>query len=204
MFYNNIKKYREMKRWTQTKLSEKIEEITDKPCSTENVKSWEKGTNPKVEIIYALAKAFNVPVQFLFNDTLEEMERVYDSIGEMINKETVKKENLKVCDAYENKHLDIDPRFLGTDINAKLFYLKVQNDNFRPTLSKNDTVIFRKIEPNEVLDNGLYIIESNGIFRIREVIFLSDGSLELRSGETKEMIKNQSLLFGLVVGRVGC
>ena len=201
MFKKNIKKFRKELGITQTVLAQKIEEETGKHCSTENIKSWESGVNPKIEMIEALATALNKPIQLLFNDNIEELEKVNCVREEKILYGSCKRENVQITDAYKNEYYEIDPRFVESIKGGELFFLKIETDALRPTLKKNDTAIFKKIESMDRLDNGLYILESAGTFRVREIFFLSDGSFQVGTGESKETVDNVGL-FGVVVGRV--
>ena len=201
MFKKNIKKFREELGMTQTSLAQKIEKITDKKCSTENIKSWESGTNPKIKMIEALATALNKPIQLLFTDSIEELEKINYIREEKIKYGSCKKENVKITDAYKNEYYEIDPCFIEKIKEDELFFLKIETDALHPLFKKNDTAIFKKIENKEKLDNGLYVLENAGTFRVREMFFLSDGIFQIGAGEFKETVDKIGL-FGIVVGRV--
>ncbi len=67
MFGENLKKIRENRKLSQTELVDRVNNILGTNYTYENIKSWEKGTNPKVEVISALAEALGVLEQDFFN-----------------------------------------------------------------------------------------------------------------------------------------
>ena len=71
MFSSQLLKYRKLKGLTQSKLADELSVLLNKKFQKGNVQSWERGSNPRVEIIQAIAKVLDIPVQFLFDDSEE-------------------------------------------------------------------------------------------------------------------------------------
>ena len=68
-FASQLKKYRVLKHFTQAELASKVTRYLNKHIDQNNIKSYEGGTNPKIEVIYALAVVLDIPHQYLFDDS---------------------------------------------------------------------------------------------------------------------------------------
>jgi transcriptional regulator with XRE-family HTH domain len=69
MFSNLLKKYRTKKNINQDELAKRLNLLLNKNFKHVNISSWEKGTNPKIEVIQAIAEILEIPVQYLFDDS---------------------------------------------------------------------------------------------------------------------------------------
>ncbi len=69
MFSKQLKKYRIKRNIKQSSLAEQIYNKTGICVKDVNISSWERGVNPKIEIIEAIAEILDIPVQYLFDDS---------------------------------------------------------------------------------------------------------------------------------------
>ena len=65
-----------MRNIKQFDLAKKLNERTGINVQAGNVASWERGTNPKIEIIEAIAEILDIPVQYLFDDSDKAIDKI--------------------------------------------------------------------------------------------------------------------------------
>ena len=69
MFSENLKKYRKISGMTQEELANKINILLNSNYTKNNVQSWERGVNPKIDVISAIAEILEITEQYLFDDS---------------------------------------------------------------------------------------------------------------------------------------
>jgi len=225
MFKINLKKYRKQRKLSQKELAEKISLLVDKDVQDSNVQSWERGINPKIEVISAIAEALDIPEQFLFDDTPEAINKIVSreapKIRTMIEhvkevpllKGCVGAGSTGIIDKIEiDKYLYIDKCLLKKSFQTKeIKALTVIGDSMVPYVDNGDIVLFHQIEKGQYnLTDGKYIIETiNGIM-LKNLKFKCNGDIIISScnqAYSDEIINaNDSQeyldIIGVAVGRL--
>lgn len=109
-FGENLKMYRKKAKFSQGELAEKIAEIVGKKVTYENVKSWESGTNPKIQDIYALSEILNIPEQLLFDNSEKALNKISTHVN--INSNSKNLSEIQKAEDYnlivKNDNIDLD------------------------------------------------------------------------------------------------
>ncbi len=225
MFSYNLKRYRKANNLTQDKLSDEINELLNTSYTKDNVRSWEKGTNPKIDTIEAIAKILNIPVQYLFDDSKEALSKIIKKeLPEMEDAmSNIKKVSFlkgyvgagsagEVVSRYSDNFLYIDrmmiaPKYLDSEIKA----LTVVGDSMIPFVDHGDIVLFTEIKRDRYnLPDGKYIITTINGTMVKNLTFKATGDIVISScnkAYKDEIIKadeSQEYLdiVGFVVSRI--
>ena len=221
MFNENLKKYRLKRKLTQTDVAVHLTELLTKKYTYENIKSYEKGTNPQIEVISALAEILDIPVQFLFDDSKEPIKKIVkNDFGNVnINDEAVLKIPLldgyvgagstgiiETCDILNHVYIDsnlVKKQFREKQITA----IKVIGDSMKPYLFENDLVLFSKISHSG--HDGKYVIKTDCGLMVKNLKFYINGDIiissENKSYPDEKVHKNSQQyleIVGIVVGRI--
>lgn len=225
MFSELLKKYRKNKNLTQGQLAEKLTLLMGSEIKTTNVQSWERGTNPKLEIIISLAEILDIPEQFLFDDSQKKINKIVNK--EIPNIRSIQEHTKKVSivDGYVGagsagmiEHLDLD-NYLYVDnsmikrgcLDKEIKALTVIGDSMSPYVNCRDLVLFVDIEKGKYnMIDGKYIITTINGTMLKNLSFRTNGDIVISScnkAYSDEIIKvdesQESLdIIGKVVGRI--
>ena len=218
MFGKLLKKYRKLAKYTQSELAICVSQIIGYSITGDNIRSYESGTNPKLEIIEALALILKIPVQYLFDDS----EYALSQFSNDKDISDIKKaplldgyvgagsagvlDNIDITDYLYVDISSIKRAYKDKDIHA----LTVLGDSMIPYVDNQDIILFTKIEQGQYnLTDGKYIIQTiNGIM-VKNLSFKTNGDIVISScnsiyppeiinqNETQESLD----IIGVVVGR---
>lgn len=230
MFEANLKKYRNERNLTQSELADKLSALSGKTFVGNNIRSYESGTNPKIDIIYFLAEILNIPVQNLFDDSQETITKIVRN--ELLkNKDLYRKDCLNHRDIrgvqkvhfYENKdnefEHDLTMNFIYIDNfhsikksfqNKEIFAFEILDDCMSPYVDELDIVLFSPTHESYKFNDGKYLISKNDILSVRNLTFRIDGSIcvlpENNSYQMENIcfdeIEKKFKIVGAVVGRI--
>jgi transcriptional regulator with XRE-family HTH domain len=225
MFNENLKKYRNMAGLTQDKLALSINNLIDSDYTKSNVQSWERGVNPKLDVISAIADILDIPEQFLFDDSSDTIKKIVSReaprLRDMV--EHVKEIPLLkgyagagssgVIDSIEvDKYLYIDVCLVKKAYQEKeVRALTIVGDSMIPYVDNNDIVLYHPVEKGQYnLIDGKYIIETMNGIMLKNLKFCCNGDIVISScnkAYRDEIIKaseSQEYLdiVGVAVGRL--
>jgi len=219
MFSEQLKKYRKKANYTQSELAICVSQILGYTITGNNIRSYEANTNPKIEVIEALALILKIPVQYLFDDSefalsqFSKNEMIQDIIKVPLLDGYVGAgsagiiENIKVTE-----HLYVDIHSINKTYRHKsIKALEVIGDSMSPYVNSSDVILFTPLAKGQYnLTDGKYIIETiNGIM-LKNLSFKTNGNIvisscnpayppeEINSQESQEVID----ILGIVVGRI--
>ncbi|WP_321312789.1 S24 family peptidase [Halarcobacter sp.] len=214
-FSNNLKFYRNQVGLSQGVLAQKVEAITGKKTTYENIKSWENGTNVKISDIYALAEALNIPEQLLFDNSQRTLKKISKYQTVQANSEDFIFNNSFEDDSYtleiyngavgagsegvieENnaKKIRVSKAFV-LDANIKpdnLMLFKVVGDSMEPTISMNDWVIIDMANGRCFYEvDGIYLVNIDDTIQIKRLHFRGTKGIDIIS-DNKEFPKLNSI-----------
>lgn len=203
-FSSNLKYYRNLAKLSQGDLALKVESITGKKTTYENIKSWENGTNVKISDIYALAEALNIPEQLLFDNSERTLKKISKYQTIQANSEdfifnTSLDEDSYILEVYngvigagsegvieENnaKKIRVSKAFV-LDANIKpdnLVMFKVVGDSMEPTISMNDWVIIDMANGRNFYEvDGIYLINIDDTLQIKRLHFRGTRGIDIIS-----------------------
>jgi len=225
MFGLNLKKYRKLNSYSQEDIANKISVLIAKKIKAVNVQSWESGTNPKLEVIVALAEILDIPEQFLFDDSKEVINKIVSKEVPTLKAIVEHTKRVPLLQGYvgagsagiiddvaiEN-YLYIDNCSIKSAyVNSDVRGLTVIGDSMQPYISENDIILFNPIQKGQYnLNDGKYIIETiNGVM-VKNLQFKTNGNIIIsscnKSYQSEEINKNESQevldILGIVVGRI--
>lgn len=225
MFSYNLKKYRNIEKISQKELAQRISEITNKSFDDANVRSWENGTNPKIEVIVAIAEILNIPEQYLFNDSKDAINKIVSKEKPDLNSMIEHTKKIPLLNGYVGagsggniEKLEVD-KFIYVDIslvkrayqNKDIKALTVIGDSMTPYVNAGDIILYSLIERGQYnLIDGKYIIETINGTMLKNLCFKSNGDIVIsscnktysdeiiKSNETQEYLE----IIGFSVGRL--
>ncbi|AXX93493.1 hypothetical protein CPU12_09995 [Malaciobacter molluscorum LMG 25693] len=212
-FSSNLKFYRKQANISQGALAQKVEAITGKNTTYENIKSWENGTNVKISDIYALAEALNIPEQLLFDNSEKTLQKISkyqtiqannedfifnttdeDSYSIEVYNGAVGAGSEGVIEESNTKKIRVSKAFV-LDANIKpenLMMFKVVGDSMEPTISMNDWVIIDMANGREFYEvDGIYLINIDDTIQIKRLHFRGTKGVDIIS-DNKEFPKLNS------------
>jgi transcriptional regulator with XRE-family HTH domain len=225
MFSENLKKYRKQSGYTQEQLATAVNNLLDSEYTKSNIQSWERGVNPKIEVISAIAEILNIPEQFLFDDSSDAVDKIVsrevpnlknivDHVKEIpLLKGYVGAGSSGVIDEVEiEKYLYIDTCLVKKAYqNKEIKALTIVGDSMIPYVDNNDIVLYHPIKKGQYnLIDGKYIIETiNGIM-LKNLKFCCNGDIVISScnkayrDEIIRATESQEYLdiIGIAVGRL--
>jgi len=224
MFSENLKKYRKLFGITQEELAEKINSLLFSNYTKNNVQSWERGVNPKIEVISAIAEILEITEQYLFDDSENALDfivsRRIPDLKEIIE-HTVKIPLFNgyigagsggIIDSFDNKFMYVD----SLNINKKylddtVLALTVIGDSMEPYVYQDDIILFTPLKHDNInRSDGKYIIQTINGTMVKNLKFMCSGDIIISScnkAYSDEIInsnESQELLdiLGIVVGRI--
>ncbi|MBL0703211.1 MAG: LexA family transcriptional regulator [Sulfurospirillum sp.] len=224
MFGLLVRKYRKDMKYTQGELAQRLEIILHRTITNENVRSWENGTNPKLDVIVAIAEILDIPEQFLFDDGVEKINKIVSK--EMPNFKNIVSHTKKISllDGYVgagsagimDKVNTVDFIYIDNYMIKKAYQkedvkgLTVVGDSMYPYINCCDIVLFAPVKDYGNLTDGKYIITTMAGTQLKNLSFRSNGDILIsscnksypdeliRCSETQENID----INGIVVGRI--
>ncbi len=224
MFSINLKKYRKLAHFTQEELAININSLLSTEFTKDNVGKWEKNTNPKLEVITAIADILGIAEQYLFDDSDHK-------ISLIINKEVPNfrtcienTKKVKLYDSYigagsasEIEYLsDFDYLYVDNFMikkayrNTEIKGLTVIGDSMHPYVNCSDIILFSSLKDRNYLSDGKYVITTLAGTQIKNLSFHANGDIIISSENkayTDEIIRSVDSqevidIVGIVVGRV--
>jgi len=225
MFNYNLKKYRELKNYTQEQIANSINNILGTNYKKSSIYSWERNVSPKVEIISAIAEILNIPEQFLFDDSDNAINKVITKKAPQFKEISEHTKRVPLIDGYigagscsyiDNieiaKYIYIDRASIKRSYsNSDISALTVIGDSMSPYVNPDDVVLFSAIEDGIYnLNDGKYIIRTINGTMVKNLTFKSNGNIVISSCNSsyasEEINKTESQdmldILGIVVGRV--
>lgn len=225
MFHLLLKKYRKINKITQTELATSLSNILNSDVSLGNIASWERGTNPKLDVIVAIAEILDIPEQFLFDDSPKAIAKIIKKESPNFEEILTHTKKVSLINGYVGagsagvidskeilKHLYIDTLSIQRAyIDKAISAITVIGDSMKPYVDSDDIVLFYPIDKGLYsLSDGKYIISTvNGIM-VKNLTFKTNGNIVIsscnKSYPSEEINKHESQEFldilGIVVGRV--
>jgi len=225
MFSQNLKKYRKLEKLSQKELAQKISHLINKNIEDANVRSWENGTNPKIEVIIAIAEIFDIPEQYLFDDSKETINKIVSKEAPNLKSLVEHTKKVPLLNGYVgagslgiNEDIEVD-KFLYVDTslikrayqNKEIRALTVIGDSMKPYVDNGDIVIYAPFEQGQYnYSDGKYIIQTINGTMLKNLSFRTNGDIVISScnkGYSDEIIKcseSQEYLdiVGIAVGRL--
>jgi len=228
MFSKNLRKYRESLRMTRESLAYRLRVLHNMECTGANIQNWEKGTNPKIETISALADVLGIPEQFLFDDSEKAINKIIDKQIPRFSSMTEHTKKVPLLDGYVGagsagyasyvaegdtvNYLYVDNYMIKKKYRDKeILAMIVIGDSMQPYVNDGDIVLFSDIRGcNHRHTDGKYIIETINGTMVKNLRFKSNGDVVISScnkaygDEIIESNVSQERLdiIGVVVGRV--
>lgn len=206
MFSEQLKKWREFERLSQAELAALLSSVLGKSFTHSNIQSYEAGTNPKLDVISALAMILKIPEQYLFDDSekviskivssevVKNPEKYRNSLEATHNFVNVRK--VPVLDGYAgagsaglaidnhliSNYIYVDNSCLNvTSKKEDVRAIQVIGDSMKPYVDNFDMVIFTPVSENFFKADGKYIIETSSGLMIKNVAFKLNGSVVVSS-----------------------
>jgi len=225
MFGTNLKNYREKAGFTLENLADRINDITNNKFNKSTIRTWENGSNPKIEIISIIADILNIPEQFLFDDSKKAINKIVSQ--EIPNIKQLQEHTKKVSfiDGYVgagsggcincetvSSFLYVDNSIIKKGYEDKeIKALTVIGDSMCPYVDNNDIVLFSHLQKGQYnCCDGKYIITTINGTMVKNLSFRTNGDIVISSCNkcySDEIIKSnesQEILdiIGIVVGRI--
>jgi len=225
MFGINLKKYRVLKKLNQGELAIRINDLIGSNYTKDNVGKWEKGTNPKLEVIGAIADILDIPEQFLFNDSNEAISKIVEKEIPNFTNMVEHTKKISLLDGYVGagsagiieKVETVDYLYVDNYTIKKAYQdhdikgLTVVGDSMSPYVDCCDIVLFAPLEEGKYnYSDGKYIITTVNGAMVKNLSFRSNGDIiisscnkayppeTIKSSETQEFLD----IVGIVVGRI--
>jgi len=225
MFSELFKKYRKIKKLTQNEIADKLSRILGYEIKQSNIGSWENGTNPKIEVIIAIAEILDIPEQFLFDDSKETLNKIVSREAPNLRSMVEHTKKIPLLNGYVGagsggviEKLEVD-KYLYIDTclvkkayqNKEIMALTVVGDSMIPYVDNNDIILYHPIEKGQYnFIDGKYVIETiNGVM-LKNLSFKCNGNIVISScnrtygdeiikcDETQEYLD----IIGVAVGRL--
>jgi transcriptional regulator with XRE-family HTH domain len=226
MFGTNLKNYRKLSGLSQELLAERLNNlIAGSTFNKDNIAKWEKTTNPKLEVIMALAEALSIPEQFLFDDSANTINKIITKEMPTFKNMIGQVKKITLLDGYAgagssgiidkldiSDYLYVDNNMIKkTYRNEDIKGLTIIGDSMKPYVNCCDIVLFTSLKDGQYnLTDGKYIISTaNGVmlknlsFRANSDIIISSENKAYRDEIIKASESQEILdIIGIVVGRV--
>ncbi len=225
MFGQLLKKYRLAGGLKQSELADKLNEILGSNIKAVNVSSWEKGINPKIEIIDTIAVILDIPVQYLFDDSDQAINKIISNKAPQLKEIIEHTLRIPLIDGYVGAgsggiidtikmkeyvyidYLSIKRKYAEETIIA----IPVVGDSMIPYVNEDDIILFHPLEDNTYrLNDGKYVIQTINGTMVKNLKFMCNGNIVISSCNktySDEIInadESQEYLdiLGTVVGRI--
>lgn len=206
MFNEKLKKYRKIARLTQSELAEKLEYKIGGSFTYSNIQSYERGINPKLEVISAIAEILDIPEQYLFDDSDTKLDKLCSNVikqnpekykRKLMNNTEINRDMIKVplIDGYVgagstgiidsidiSEYLYVDNHSIKKAYkNKEIKALEVIGDSMIPYVDCCDIVLFAPLGHGTHLIDSKYIIQTcNGIM-VKNLSFKTNGNIIISS-----------------------
>jgi len=225
MFTKQLKKYRNIRGLKQSELADSINELIGTDIKSVNISSWEQGTNPKIEIIDAIADILDIPVQYLFDDSDSAINKIISNKAPELKEIVNHTLRVPILDGYVgagsggiidamkiNEYVYVDSSSIRRKyVKDTIVAIPVIGDSMYPYVHDDDIILFHPLkEVTHKLNDGKYVIQNiNGIM-VKNLKFQCNGDIIISScnkAYSDEIInanESQELLeiLGSVVGRI--
>ena len=212
------------KNFTNKSISKLLENYGVKKSETA-IQKYRNGINdPDTKTLSILADILDVTEQDFFVGSskrkekiaLEEIKKSPHKYRHIYEKQNIKNE-LKQCKLINHKteHIYIDNFCLDASaLECDISAFVVSGDSMHPYLSDGDIALFKCVEEDAITYDGKYIIETTVGLQVKNIKFLSDGSIKIISenpayrtlGTYDEEVKkddaNSFKVVGSIVGRI--
>ncbi|MGB3750834.1 MAG: LexA family transcriptional regulator [Arcobacteraceae bacterium] len=196
-FGDNLKHFRNIAKITQTELAKIVESLSGEKVTYENIKSWENGTNPKINIISFLSEALNITEQELFDNSGKSLEKITErELKKNPSKYLVPGTNENAVDIkyYENtyacqgssstanedeiwKPLTFDKRFLQKQMPTlrkfnDLHIVNTIGNSMEPTIKEGELLIVTpfKNDNSTVISGAIYTVFYYGEAFVKRIV----------------------------------
>jgi len=225
MFSENLKKYRNMIGLTQEQLALAINSLINNEYTKSNVQSWERGVNPKIEVIEAIAEILDIPVQYLFDDSDKAINQIISNKAPQLKEIVEHTLRIPLIDGYVgagsggiidafkiNEYVYIDNSSIKRKyLSETVIAIPVIGDSMIPYVNDDDIILFHPLkDTTHRLTDGKYVIQTINGTMVKNLKFMCSGDIIISScnkAYSDEIInsnESQELLdiLGIVVGRI--
>ena len=225
MFFELLKKYRTTRGLKQSELADKINELLGTDIKSINVSKWEQGTNPKIEIIEAIAEILDIPVQYLFDDSDKAINKIISNKAPQLKEIVEHTLRIPLIDGYVgagsggiidalkiNEYVYIDNSSIKRKyLSETVIAIPVIGDSMTPYVNDDDIILFHPLkDTTHMLNDGKYVIQTINGTMVKNLKFMCSGDIVISScnkAYSDEIInskESQELLdiLGIVVGRI--
>jgi len=225
MFYELLKKYRMLRGLKQSELADNINELIGTDLKSINVSKWEQGTNPKIEIIDAIAIILDIPVQYLFDDSDKAINKIISTKAPRLKEIVEHTLRIPLIDGYVGagsggiidalkikEYVYIDNASIKRKYADKIIIaLPVVGDSMVPYINEDDIILFHPLEDKSYrLNDGKYVIQTINGTMVKNLKFMCNGNIVISSCNktySDEVInanesQEQLDILGTVVGRI--
>jgi phage repressor protein C with HTH and peptisase S24 domain len=225
MFSENLKKYRNMIGLTQEQLALAINSLINNEYTKSNVQSWERGVNPKIEVIEAIAEILDIPVQYLFDDSDKAINKIISNKAPQLKEIVEHTLRIPLIDGYVgagsggiidafkiNEYVYIDNSSIKRKyLSETVIAIPVIGDSMIPYVNDDDIILFHPLkDTTHRLNDGKYVIQTINGTMVKNLKFMCSGDIIISScnkAYSDEIInsnESQELLdiLGIVVGRI--
>jgi len=225
MFNHNLKKYRELKSFTQEKLANEVNRLLKTNYKKSSIYSWERNVSPNVEVIATIAEILDIPEQYLFDDSKETLNQIVSNEAPNLRSMVEHTKKVPLLNGYVgagssgvierievNDFLYIDTSLIKKAYQKKeVLALTVIGDSMIPYVGNNDVVLYHPIEKGQYnFIDGKYVIETMNGVMIKNLCFKCNGDIVISSCNrtySDEIIKCEETqeyldIVGVAVGRL--
>lgn len=225
MFGEQLKKYRVELRLTRKDVAIRLNDLHGYKYDAYNIQSWEEGTNPKIDVIIALADVLGIPEQLLFDDSQETINRIVDREIPNFNSFTEHTKKVPLIEGYIGagsagylademnviEYLYVDNQMIAKPYRKlEIEALVVIGDSMQGYVDEQDIILFYRIPPSYNLLDGKYVITTINGTMVKSLKFQANGNIVISSCNKSypdEIISSKDSqefldVIGVVAGRV--
>jgi len=198
MFPELLKKYRKKRGLKQEDLANSLNDLLGSKYNIKvsNVSSWEVGTNPKIEVIEAIAEILNIPVQYLFNDSNDVINEMLGDRMPYIKKMTTNTSQVQLYDGLcgagsggilyntTDNFIYVDKQIIKKKYSDRpVVGLKIVGDSMKPYINDGDILLvnmFNDYDTKPTTD-GKYVINTIQGTQLKNLSFRSNGDIVISS-----------------------
>ena len=225
MFSDLLKKYRLKSGLKQKNITDMINNLLGTNIKLATYSTWENGTNPKIEVIKAIAEILNIPEQYLFDDGDTIVNKIINDKMPSLRDMTKHTSKIQLYDGLcgagsggilyntTDNFMYIDSSLINRKYQDKpIIALKIIGDSMEPYIYEDDIVlvsILQQMEDKPTVD-GKYIINTIAGTMLKNLTFRANGDIVISScnkAHPPEIINvndSQEVLdiIGIPVGRI--
>jgi phage repressor protein C with HTH and peptisase S24 domain len=225
MFSDLLKKYRLKSGLKQKDITKMLNDLLDTNIKLATYSTWENGTNPKIEVIQAIAEILEIPEQYLFDDRDNIVNKIISDKMPSLRDMSQNTSKIQLYDGLcgagsggilyntTDNFMYIDSSLINRKYqNQPIIALKIIGDSMEPYIYEDDIIlvsILKKMENKPTID-GKYIINTMAGTMLKNLTFRSNGDIVISScnkAHPPEIInvkESQEVLdiIGIPVGRI--